>query len=673
MLGTALTMQVNWGAGSKTYISPAPNGAATHSAGKTVPPEGATSTWYISKDGETWEEYIVKARYAEMNVGVGVIYVYIPMSEFWTRDGVTILGGGTQETATEEAVDYNTFLAIIGEAYKFSNVRFDWSSSLKGDTGVKLLDFNVVTTGIPQPPVDPIPDEHETLNINDKYTISFNRETDVDKEGNFAFNYWQGADMGIAKLKDSWIDANGFMFKFDTSNVSPENKEMMGLAIQFSIGNMPQYTNQNVPGSPTGANSGLYFVTAGMVRYHGGEKTTYNGQSTMTNGVTSTWYYTTDDGATWKTVVEDSSKSRCAVFTNEHTTGYIYLPFDSLWCMGVNAKGLLGYNEIGTFADGVAAMRKSGNLDLNNFGLCLNSANVGKEQNLAIQPETVFSEFCFVKFDSLAIETGSITVSDSISWNVYANVPYKYVGASMTFTIGERTETVEGVREPNGKMKFVLSNIAPEQIGQDITMKLTVTDEEGTVTEKTASKSILAYCKSLMQQDAYEGWFEAMKAFLHYAEAVRVSGQSEGTSFTEGVANVTEPVDMSTLTGSFTNNAGEGVWSVVALVVADGKLTLAVEVGNGATAVRYTVAGFRSEVVSVEDGVALIPVSFHNMQKEITLECYDAANNAATADGTLVLTADYVLLAAYAAETDATAQAALQAVANLGKEAAAMK
>lgn len=213
-------------------------------------------------------------------------------------------------------------------------------------------------------------------------------------QGNTKFTPWWGTVFKSAG--DAWLTGEGLLFKFDTSNVPDTNEEIMGLAIQFTAGNGGKYKSGDTDGNPTDGKSSYYFISAGLFRYHNGGVYTYNGTlaKEQEEGVCSTtWYYSTD-GQTWNSAVEDATKSRCVYLTKEHTEGYIFVPFEELWCVGPGGKGFGGYMKAGTFEEGLAEIKANGgDLSISNFGLCPQSASSGKTENLAILSETVFSEF----------------------------------------------------------------------------------------------------------------------------------------------------------------------------------------------------------------------------------------------------------------------------------------
>ena len=223
----------------------------------------------------------------------------------------------------------------------------------------------------------------------------------------------------------------------------------------------------------------------------------------------------------------------------------------------------------------------------------------------------------------------------------------------------------------NGKVKFTLENIPPELIAASIEAKLMVKDADNAVLEKTYTASVLDYCKRLMASEEHADWKEATKALLNYVAEVQKATGYEGTLANDGLEAMKAPVDLSTLTGTFTVN-DQNAWSVALITVVEGEFMLVVGVNGNANSVRYTIDGV-SEVVGVQNGLALIPVNLFDMDKEITLEIFDQMNDATTDAGSFVLTINGVLAEAVKGGADETSTALLQAVANLGKELSALK
>ena len=180
------------------------------------------------------------------------------MTEFWTKDSAAILGGGAQTAEKEDCVDFATFESIVGKEYTIAMSKFSWGGALGSDPAVKLSDFVLVYEGDPNAtPDDPgeivenAPAKLPTTNA--VYTpIMINTAYVLKGDGSSTFNRWQGGDMKISLTKDKWLTTEGFMFKFDTSKVSDVNKEMMGLALQFTVGGGKQYLETDEELIPTG-------------------------------------------------------------------------------------------------------------------------------------------------------------------------------------------------------------------------------------------------------------------------------------------------------------------------------------------------------------------------------------------------------------------------------------
>ncbi len=152
VLGVTFCLQVKWNGGSSsTYLAPTPYGASINNSSKTeVPTKDMVSTWYVSWDGGAWQQMDIfrdgsGGRYAELAVGGKVAYVYVPMSEFWTKDSAALLRGESQQAAKEHCVDFETFESIVGKDYYLSMNKFSWGGTLSSDSTVKLTDFKFVS------------------------------------------------------------------------------------------------------------------------------------------------------------------------------------------------------------------------------------------------------------------------------------------------------------------------------------------------------------------------------------------------------------------------------------------------------------------------------------------------------------------------------------------------
>ena len=409
-----------------TRLSATPGGAAIDSSGKTVAGVGANSTWYFSKDGQTWEGQSVTQgarRYTDLTVESGTYYVYIPMSDFWTKNGATVLSGGTQTEATEDAVDFETFQTLSANVdYTVSDVKFVWNKTDSTYASIVLSDFVFIcdqaTPDQPDPdqpnpdepdpeeptPEEPTPEEPpvvivdkapETLPTTQKgYTIhAINDEYSIPGYGTDRWGKnWQGTDMGIDKYGESWVTSEGIMFKFDASKVPASVTGNIQLGLVFTAGSGTKYQDGDADGAATSTSGkGYYFVTAGMLRYHAGGASTYNGTLAKEQAdVTTTWYYSID-GETWNTAIDAANTSRCVTLTDVHTIGYIYIPFSELWCMGPDGQGLYGYRKIGTFDEAMELMKtESKHFKAKNFQFNI-------QAGLANQTETVFSNFSFAE------------------------------------------------------------------------------------------------------------------------------------------------------------------------------------------------------------------------------------------------------------------------------------
>ena len=206
--------------------------------------------------------------------------------------------------------------------------------------------------------------------------------------------------------------------------------------------------------------------------------------------------------------------------------------------------------------------------------------------------------------------------------------------------------------------RYSLTGILPQQIGMDITATWTGTVNSVTVTDSVTS-SIESYCKTILATEGQADWHELAKALLHYGAAAQTATGHTGTLCNDGVAAVTNPVDLSAITPAITNN-DTAVWKGATLRL-DGALALKIRLDApvGVTTVTATVDG-RGEPVTlnVVDGYVVLSLNAYELSDTIIISYGDA-------DKTLVITADYVLKNT----TNAAYKALAQAVANYGSEA----
>ena len=510
--------------------------------------------------------------------------------------------------------------------------------------------------------------EYQKFDINVDYVLYGDENPD-------AFSRWQGTDMNIGSTKDAWATAEGIMFKFDTTGVDPSIREKLGFAIQFSMGSGKSYVEGDESGAPSGVANGYYFVSAGMLRVHAGGASTYNGELAKEQELTTNWYYSTN-GTDWEVAVEKSNAGRRVLLTDEHTVGYVFVPFEDLWCMGPNGTGLYGYRQIGSFADGIAAMTEAGsNFNIRNFGLCLQSSTNGTVENLAIQPETQFSEFTFVYDRDCAVpmfvlRTASVTLSDDLAYNVYADIPESVADSKMIFSFEGADIEIAGVVQNDGSTKYSFPNILPQQVTSKITATWTATLSDGGKVIDSNTSSIYDYLKSMMSNQSYAEWHELAQATMNYAAAAQAR---EGSGFTgelisaEDVKPLENAVtDYTTLEGYDTIGLalGESSGFNGAALRLEGTIEMKISVATTITAVTYEING-RTGTLDVVDGAVYVPIKAFEMAKTLTVK---DANNA---EDVLTVSVNWYL--ANVTAGGANTKNLINAIANYGVAAAKKK
>ena len=268
-----------------------------------------------------------------------------------------------------------------------------------------------------------------------------------------------------------------------------------------------------------------------------------------------------------------------------------------------------------------------------------------------------FSEWSLVYTPEQIITGANVSLTDDLTWNVYANAPDGCTDSKVTFSFmdGNTEATLS-----NGR--YSLTGILPQQVGEDITVTWTGTVNGAPVTD-TVTSSVEKYCKNIIGTETQSTYHELAKALLHYGAAAQVRTGYEGKLCNDGIEAVTAPVDLTATAPTLTNN-DSAVWTGVTLRL-DGALALKVSltVPDGVTSVTATVEGRNgSNTLDVVDGCVVLSLNAYELSKDVTLSYGDAQK-------TLVISADYVLK-----NTASSAYTALaQAVADYGSEAAKIK
>ena len=328
------------------------------------------------------------------------------------------------------------------------------------------------------------------------------------------------------------------------------------------------------------------------------------------------FYY---DGSKWKE--QDMAGKKSYWYTPSIGEGYIYfeLPFSELTTTEIT------------------------NIKLTSAGTTTRAGSIS-ELSLVYSPEQV-------------ITNANVSLTDDLAWNVYANIPDGCTDSKVTFSINGNEDVAE---YSNGR--YTLKDILPQQIGFDITATWTGTVNGATITD-TVTSSIEDYCRAIIADEAQTDWHELTKALLHYGAAAQVRTGYTGALCNDGIAAVTNPVDLTALDPTLANN-DTSVWSGATLRLDDSlALKITLEAPQGVTSVTATVEGRDgSTTLDIIDGCVVLPLNAYELSKTVTFSYGNAEKD-------LVISADYVLKnTTNAAYTDLA-----QAVADYSREAEIIK
>ena len=615
-------MQVKWNNDkNQTYISPTPYGAVSQNSSKTSVPAGATSTWYISKDGTNWTSHVIdfgNLRYGLLSLEKNAnYYVYIPMSEFWTKDGETVLKGGTQTATKEDSVNFETLRSIVGDStMKVTNIKFDLSGKLGASerTNVTFSNFVLVC-------------QNEELPNGELYT------TENAFNGDYTFSYTENnkTEMSIftSTAANALNNGDGMMFVADATNVASGDK----LRFKFQL-------------RVYGNNGTVLWVASNLA------EATKSGTVAATDK--SSTLYWSKDCKTW-TAVTDSSD----YFQTGLTGGakyYIYIPFSSMYAFhGETYINTAGAEKVTGEApvsldqarEMMGGIKKADKIKVS-FGY-----NTKMDNNGITDMKFVYGG----EFQS--VQSASVTITDDLAYNVYAKVPWGATSSAAQFTFGSETVEAVGVRTEKNIYKYSFKNILPQQMDDDVAFTWTATVNGNTVTD-THTGSVQAYVEKLLATDSYAAYHALAEAMLVYGGTVQEYKGQDNTINPDSKYTVKYPVDPEAFANVY-NNEDSSVWSTMRFVL-DNSLTMKFGVGNanGATQAVYTIGGGSAIVTDIVDGYVLVPIAATQIADEVVVQLYDGS---AAIDGTTLTITPMFYLANVTTTNDADA-ALIQAVTN---------
>ncbi len=604
--------------------------------GNAAVPADAVSTWYVSADGKTWEAITADTSLAMMNMPAlsGKVYVYVPFDSFWSRyDADYISGKTTTADKTKPSCQFDDFLAAMdGDNFEFAYIHAYWGSG-PASTTCTLSNYSFVQMDRKMSEIEKAPVNDPVTG--DAYTTFPLLAPDYNEIKYAESGTWQGKIFahGVSNVFNT---ADGIMLKVDANGVAA-GTSVASFGFAMSV---------------TGNNGVSTYICSSL-----GQATTYGNTKNPNDGSTSTWYIS-NDGATWTAV---TTPDRFHGTSAQRGTFYVYIPTSAMYVR--HGETYLGGGADVTTETTVTYARASeivgGWKSLNNFALWFNDSTINKGLTL--------SEFVLVGTDSGLLSSASVTLTDDLAYNVYADVPAGATDVTVTFTMNGKTYRVSGVKQANGKTKYTFANILPQQMDDEITVSITATVDGKTVSDSYTT-SIEDYARSILDHSAYSNWHDLIKAMLHYGAAAQTVAGDAGELVNKDVAGVTVPADLTKLPQSYANG-NSAIWTSAALRLDNAiALKIGVNAPAGITEVIYSV-GDRTGIVAIENGYVYVPVYAYELMEEVTVACYNGKT--ATADGALKISASYYL-AIVNASTDAM-KALVQAIADYAVEATLIK
>ena len=410
------------------------------------------------------------------------------------------------------------------------------------------------------------------------------------------------------EMDENWYNAAGILFYLDASEQTFTGSLYFRLTLEVG--------------------SGTYYTAADTISAAKKAASFQTHRSIYSNNLGSAYLYTMADGESIWT--EKTCAGQNFTFAKGFS-GYVYLPFEYLNYYGYNAAGVTNHKAGAcSFADGIEILAKTeGQLDLKR--ILLYHANYGKS-GTNDESCTSVSNFQFV-YDDNFIDEASVTLTDDLSYNIYANVPAACTDAKVTFAMNGNNTEVVGVKQDDGRYKYTLDGILPQFMGDDITATFSAKVGEKNVTD-TYTTTLRDYCDAVLANaNTTENTATLVKSLLHYgAEVQKYAGYNTSMLCNDGI----DAVENVTITPNAHKNNDEAVWLALGARL-NGTITLKVKLAmpEGATKVTYTIGENAAAEATVVDGYALIPIMAYQFAEDITVQCVDAEGTAV--GGTLVV------------------------------------
>ncbi len=326
-----------------TYLLGDPNLAKAH-GGVAADTANTSSTWYVCTDGVNWTSVTHKwssayATSAPLTTEHTTGYVFIPMNQFQSKTFTRPVGDTTETLDTtmltgDKAIEK---LRTYGNNLTFNGFKVR-AEGAAHDANFVVSELGFVYLGVPGRQPSSLPNAsgnyyiHQVQNgltmTGNKTNVWYNQNTYL-ADGVTANPY----KIAISD-KYSWVNSEGFMFKFDGRNVA--GTDAFKLAIQLAV--------YSTNGTSTYLVSDPNLAKA------------FGGVAADSANTSSTWYVCTD-GTNWKPITHDwvSSYAVTAPLTLERTTGYVFIPWDQFW-----TKGFASDTTMLNGAQAIAAMTANG-------------------------------------------------------------------------------------------------------------------------------------------------------------------------------------------------------------------------------------------------------------------------------------------------------------------------
>ena len=439
---------------------------------------------------------------------------------------------------------------------------------------------------------------------------------------------------------NDWYKAEGVMFQIDATNAGRWHSNAAAVANDvYWCFDLALYMKQKVYGyNASGSKTNSYGVFWTNDNFYGEE------QTGSLAGATSILYYSDDAGKTWKTATTGTSTSREGVgiyavdLTDMNTENvWIYIPMTEFYYYGAyeggaHGLGLTAYHQgFETLEYGITALEeaKAGNVGSTAYGttarnfMVTNStpSTVTLNGNVLSNCATAAVTISGIQFVYDVVDTASVTVENDLAMSIYAAEPENAAGlGNVSATLGGETYKLAGETQDDGRVKYTLNGILPQQIGDEIEF---FWQEGKTGLGQKVTLSVKDYAEKLGAATDNAELKTLLDTMLHYgAEAQKFAGYKVNDLCNANAGAVTN-VTVSQLTAPYSSTIGD--FTSIALLL-DGTMTLRFKVADGVTGVNYECAD-QSGALDIVDGYVYFSVYAHRAADAIKLTAEGAATS----------------------------------------------